>query len=156
MDKQEAIELFYRMHKLMCISKRFMRIEIAHRYMKKLGVRHNEFMLLHHLYNLLPEHPEGGTVKQLSASLPVNQPAISMILNGLVEKGHVERRENPADRRSILLTLSPAAHAEMEALAVEQGESINEILSTMPQARRKAMLDFVESMDAYFRQERQS
>lgn len=152
MDKKEAIELFYRLHKLMVLSKRFMRIEIARVHMERLGIRHNEFELLSHLYNLLPEHPEGGTVKQLSASLPVNQPAISMILNGLVEKGHVVRRENPADRRSILLTLSPAAHAEMEAMAVAQGESIDSILSTMPQAKRKAMLDFVESMDAYFRQ----
>lgn len=152
MDKKEAIDLFNHMHKLVVISQRFMRIEIIRPLVERLGIRHNEFELLSHLYNLLLEHPEGGTVKQLSASLPVNQPAISMILNGLVEKGHVVRRENPADRRSILLTLSPATLAEMEALAVAQGEAIGSILSSMPQVKRKFILDFVESMDAFFRQ----
>lgn len=153
MKDQEAIDLFCRMHKLMEISRRFICKEIAQPYAERLHVRHNEFELLSHLYNLLLEHPEGGTAKQLAARLPVNQPAISMILGSLADKGLVARRENPSDRRSILLTLTPQAHAAMEAMAVEQGQSVNALFSSMPQAKKKLMLDFIDSMDAYFRQD---
>ncbi len=41
----------------------------------------------------------------------------------------------------------------MEAMAVEQGQSVNALFSSMPQEKKKLMLDFIDSMDAYFRQD---
>lgn len=152
MEDKEAISLFYQMHKLITICKSIMRLDVASPHLERLSLRHNEFQALSHLYHLSLEHPGGVTGKQLAAAMPVSQPAISMTLDKLVEKGCVERRENPSDRRSILLTLTPRAHAEMESMAIRQGCSIAKILEAMPKERKQAMLDFIESADAYFRQ----
>ncbi|MBW7864295.1 MAG: MarR family transcriptional regulator [Candidatus Hydrogenedentes bacterium] len=48
------------------------------------------------------------TLKQLSEALCVKSPAVSAMVDRLVEMGLLTRSENPADRREVLIRISPA------------------------------------------------
>jgi len=61
------------------------------------------------------------TVKQLSESGngKFDKPAVSRAVQRLRELGYVERREHPDDRRSVLVSLTPAGRTFAKNIAKE-------------------------------------
>lgn len=55
------------------------------------------------------------TPRVLAEFLEMSTPAVSAATNTLVRRGLVVRSENPSDRRSLLLELTPEGHQLMEA-----------------------------------------
>ena len=51
-------------------------------------------------------HKDSLSVKELSQSLKVSSSAATQLADGLVKSGHIERHEDPRDRRLVRLTLS--------------------------------------------------
>lgn len=58
---------------------------------------------------------DGVTPKHLAEDLELTTGAITAITNGLVAKALIIRVEQPHDRRSLLLQLTPEGHTVMEA-----------------------------------------
>jgi len=56
------------------------------------------------------------SIGAVARELRVGLPAASQLVDRLVEQGYVERREDPADRRRTIASLSPAAEALMARL----------------------------------------
>ncbi len=89
---------------------------------------------------LLTIHEKGPrTVPQIAAERPVSRQHIQSIVNGLLEDGLLERRDNPAHKRSHLMALTNSGQArvrakedrERQALAgLELGLSESELLKT--------------------------
>lgn len=52
------------------------------------------------------KHKGGVTLKDLAKHIQITIPAASLLVDGMVKKGLLERKENPDDRRSICITLS--------------------------------------------------
>ncbi len=52
---------------------------------------------------------DGTNIKVLSQTLHITSSAATQLVDSLVEKGYILRKENPADRRAITLTLSEKA-----------------------------------------------
>ena len=84
------------------------------------------------LLMLLRVHgPVGG--HQLARHLDVSMPTVSGLVDRLVERGLVERRPDPGDRRVRLVALSDQGHAvvaEHEAAGWGAGEAILQRLAT--------------------------
>lgn len=59
------------------------------------------FVLFHLLDN------EGSSVKDIASRIQLDSPAITGFIDRLVEQGLVERREDPQDRRSLQIYLTP-------------------------------------------------
>ena len=59
-----------------------------------------------HMVVTIREHGS-MTIKQLAQALCVKAPATSTMVDRLVETGMLTREENPADRREVLVRLSP-------------------------------------------------
>lgn len=150
--EQDAIQLFHRIHKLVEISKRLMPFRFVRQVCDRLGLSHKDFEALCTLYNIQLDHAEGGTIKQICALMPVNQPAVSMLLNKLADKGLVLRKENPDDRRSTFLTLSPHARQEFDAMAIAQGKATNEFFAVLPEGHKTLLFQFIDTMTDYFKQ----
>jgi DNA-binding MarR family transcriptional regulator len=70
--------------------------------------------------------PEPLTLRGLADRLVSDRPYVTLVIDDLVERGLVERTENPADRRSKLVTVTDAGRA----VAAEA----ERILSTPPAA----------------------
>ncbi len=96
-------------------------IERVHEVLPEIGRR---------LYALVAEHPKVAgrplgqikamlylyrqgqcTVSEIAAKVGVSMPAASELIDRLVDDGFVERQVNPADRRQVLVRLTPQAQA---------------------------------------------
>jgi DNA-binding MarR family transcriptional regulator len=62
-------------------------------------------------------HEQGSmTVRQLTQALYVNAPAVSIMVERLVELGVLTREENPKDRREVIVRLSPDHCSRIEEI----------------------------------------
>jgi DNA-binding MarR family transcriptional regulator len=60
------------------------------------------------IHMIMTVHDGGSmTIKQLTQALRVKAPAVSAMVERLVEMGLLTREENPADRREVLVRVSP-------------------------------------------------
>ena len=87
-----------------------------------LGITPNRFGVLVHL-----ARPEGRTQQELATALGLHRNSMVGMIDDLEERGLVERRRHPDDRRAYAIHLTPAAHAVLEAgdrLADEQEEAM--------------------------------
>src|SRR5215217_3178976 len=64
------------------------------------------------------------TPKQLSSHMHITTAAITLIARRLVDAGMLTRIDHPDDRRSILLALTPHAHAAMERMHTDFDEMV--------------------------------
>ena len=62
---------------------------------------------------------EDHTVKRLAVRLRVSKPAISRILDYLVERGLIERKVDSRDRRSVLFQRTDAGRKFLERIATQ-------------------------------------
>lgn len=96
------------------------------RLLGELGLSFTQVKALHVL------HEAGeASVKDVGARLGLSFPAASRALDGLTQRGYVERRESAADRRSRLVRLLPPG---------------NEVLDRIGRARLSALEEFTASL----------
>jgi len=146
----DDLQLFRQMHKLMEISSHFFQRGNFEALREHLDVRHREFVTLIHLYNLTLDEPEGVSLKTLTHSLHINQPAASMLVSHLVERGHVSRKENPRDRRQTLLTIAPDKRAGFDRMARAQSKAAAHVLDRLPVGKRELLMDFINTLYGEF------
>lgn len=65
--------------------------------------------------SLLDEHG-ASTVSALSAADRCSQPTMTGLVNGLVDRGWVQRSPHPADARATLIDLSPTGRDQLAAV----------------------------------------
>jgi MarR family transcriptional regulator for hemolysin len=70
-------------------------------------------------------------INVLAEALESPLPAASRVVSSLVDRGFVERREDPDDRRAKVLTLTPAGRALMDGLAATLADRVEASLAGM-------------------------
>lgn len=83
--------------------------------------------------NMLMAIRESGsvTIKQLTHILKVKAPSASTMVDRLVEMGILTREENPADRREVLVRISPEMSVRIEQLERLVLVSLAEVLDRL-------------------------
>lgn len=71
------------------------------------------------VFHLAAADGEGTTPKDASAFLQLSTGATTSLIDRLEQRGHLERRPNPNDRRSILLHLTPSGARIAEELSAQ-------------------------------------
>jgi len=74
---------------------------------------------------------EERSVKALADSLGVSLPAMSRAVDGLFERGFVEREEDPEDRRMKRVRLTDAGHRVPRALNEARLSTLAELISSL-------------------------
>jgi DNA-binding MarR family transcriptional regulator len=95
------------------------------------------------LMSQLERNPEGLKMGELSRRLMVTGGNVTGITTALVAEGLVERRAIPGDRRAQLVRLTPAGKRAFDAMAVEHGRWVEEMvggLTTADRERLRALL----------------
>lgn len=121
---------------------------IASAYQALFGLRIPEWRLV----AVLAEG-EGATQQALGLATRMDKVTVSRAAAALVERGLVERRPNPSDQRSHMLTLSATGRAlydEIAPKALELEARIFAGFSTAERATFRAMLDRLEASAAPF------
>jgi DNA-binding MarR family transcriptional regulator len=76
------------------------------------------------IFFMLAHHKDGMTVKDLAATAHVTSGAITQLLDPMVEHGLLERFEDKADRRVVLVKLTAKAYKELKGYHQAQFEEV--------------------------------
>jgi MarR family transcriptional regulator, organic hydroperoxide resistance regulator len=99
-------------------------------------------------HRLLRRIDEGHTsMAALAAFGNLTVPTVSESVEGLVRRGLLNRQENPQNRRSILLTLTPAGREAKEAGDAVLATASDRLLRAVPEEHRQVLH---ESLAAVF------
>lgn len=73
--------------------------------------------------------------------LAVSRPSVTALVDGLVERGWVERRDSPDDRRRVLHHITPAGTAALESSDALLHETLDCLLDHLDESERGRALD---------------
>lgn len=117
--------------------------EIAqmHRWLaESAGINSTDLMALYFIRN----HDGEITPKGLSEYLGLTSGATTIMLNRLADRGYVERKAHPTDRRGVLLTLGAAAHSETFLNLRQHLKEVNaEVISSLSEEEATIVRSFL-------------
>lgn len=95
---------------------------------------------------MLEESPEGVSLKSLAKRMQMTIPATSLLVEFMVDKGFMERRPNPKDRRAVLITLSPHGQSLYEEIYARFHNEVNRRAMNLTKEELAALASIVEKM----------
>ncbi|MGB6009458.1 MarR family winged helix-turn-helix transcriptional regulator [Castellaniella sp.] len=87
----------------------------------------------------LDRHPEGLRMKVLSGYLMVTGGNVTGLTDELVKDGLVRRAEDPEDRRSFFVSLTPQGREAFAAMAVEHEKWLTEMFRGLPVENKESL-----------------
>jgi MarR family transcriptional regulator, organic hydroperoxide resistance regulator len=110
---------------------------------EKAGLGLTDMQLLHMLQLYGPSTPS-----RLAGWTRLSSGGITVALDRLEKAGYLRREANPADRRSLLITLIPTRLRKIAAMYDRVENETRRLLGTLPQADLEAVVRFFEAMQA--------
>lgn len=102
-------------------------------------------------YNVLRIITDGEASQgEIARRLMVTAPVITRLASALVEDGLVERREDPADRRSVRLAITRKGKKQVEAMRKDLEGAARELLEPLAQEDRSAIAGALEQLQLLF------
>ena len=83
---------------------------------------------------------------EIARRLLVTAPVVTRLASGLVEAGFVERHRDQADRRTVLLTLTPAGRRQATAMRRDLLVAARELIEPLPAGRRAAVAKALDEL----------
>ena len=108
------------------------------------GLQPGEFDLLATLRRASP--PQGMTAGSLAAAAMKTSGAITNRIDRLVVKGFVTRNLDPANRRSVLIALSPTGRSLIDEAIVVHVDNERRILEALDGGRQSALADLLRAL----------
>jgi DNA-binding MarR family transcriptional regulator len=101
----------------------------------ELGLNLTQVKTLH----LLDASSGDVNVKEVAGLLNMSLPAMSRSLDGLVQRGYVERLESDKDRRARLVRLLPAGRAVLDQIEQARVSALEELMTTLSDDERAGL-----------------
>ena len=86
-------------------------------------------------------------ITELAAEERVTQPAITLLVNRLAERGWVKRCPDPSDGRAVLVSLTPMGEEVFERLRAEYRALLHEEMAMLDDSEVAALAAAVEILD---------
>ncbi len=83
---------------------------------------------------------------EVARRLLVTAPVVTRLANALADAGLVERGTDPADRRAVLLALTPTGRRRARAMRRDLLAAARELLEPIPEERRAAVRSALEEL----------
>jgi DNA-binding MarR family transcriptional regulator len=93
---------------------------------------------------------QGPSLSGLAEHLGLTAPSTSVMVDGLVSRGLVERRAHPSDRRRVTLALTPGGQAAMESAHRMTEGRLAERLAGLQEPERAAVVHAMQALLAVF------
>lgn len=107
-----------------------------------LGLTYGQARLL----RLVEEAGQPLRMADIAARLEVVPRAVTSMVDGVEEAGLVSRRPDPADRRSVLVELSPAGRRLLRHVAAARAESARQVLGVLDETQRAQLLGLLRTL----------
>jgi DNA-binding MarR family transcriptional regulator len=85
---------------------------------------------------------------ELAHRIDVTTGAVTALVDRLAERGHLERQPHPADRRKLLLAVTPHAREEVLRHVMPLAEDVRALANTFTEEERTAIGRFLEELTA--------
>jgi DNA-binding MarR family transcriptional regulator len=112
---------------------------------RAMGVHVVELTALGHIW-----HAGQLTPHDLAIRLRISSPAVTALLDRLEQRGMVRRQPNPRDRRSLLVTLTPAAVAAYQGALAALGDATAAALEGLTETEVRTVRHFLRGVAASF------
>ncbi len=86
-------------------------------------------------------------ITELATEERVTQPAITLLVNRLEERGWVKRFPDPSDGRAVLVSLTPVGEEVFEQLRAEYRALLHEEMATLDDSEVETLAAAVEILD---------
>lgn len=86
-------------------------------------------------------------ITELAAQEGVTQPAISLLVNRLEERGWLRRGADPSDGRVVLVSLTPSGAAVLDRLRGEYRALLHEEMTTLDDGEVETLARSIEILD---------
>ena len=110
---------------------------------EKAGLGLTDMQMLHMLQLYGPSTPS-----RLGAWTGLSSGGITVALDRLEKGGYVRREPNPADRRSLLISLLPGRLRKVAAMYEGVEKETRRLLATLPQSDLEAVVRFFQTLEA--------
>lgn len=100
----------------------------------------------------LDRHPEGLRMKVLSGYLMVTGGNVTGLTDELVKDGLVQRVEDPDDRRSFFVSLTPLGREQFAAMAVEHEKWLTEMFRGLPLESKETLYTLLGQLRVHLAQ----
>jgi DNA-binding MarR family transcriptional regulator len=108
------------------------------------------------ILNLLGE--AGGTMSQseMSAKVLIGKSSLSIVVDRMVQRGHIRRQVFPDDRRRVILKLTPSGKNLWEKVHPLFRKEVDATFGVIATGKRKALLDGMKELEQRLRQRREA
>jgi DNA-binding MarR family transcriptional regulator len=113
---------------------------------EKIGLTHSQVRLLGTLAT--QAGAEGMTQQALAGQLEMTQVGVARMCSRMEAAGWIRRHGLESDRRVWIVTLTPRAHKAFEQALALADELQEEVLGTLPAARRRDLLTLLQAVHA--------
>jgi DNA-binding MarR family transcriptional regulator len=126
------------------------RFELAYRSIWGALNRNDDADLSQHERQLLHHIPDSGGVAltALATHLALPKSSASVLVKDLARRGFVRRTRDTVDERRLALTLTAKGRRRVSADTVLRPEALAAALARLPERRRRALLEGMESLAA--------
>ena len=108
---------------------------------ERVGMGLTDMQMLHTLQLYGPATPS-----QLATSTRLSSGGVTVALDRLEKAGYIRREPNPADRRSLLITMVPSKLRKLAGLYEGVEHETRRLLATLPERDLAAVVRFFETM----------
>ena len=99
------------------------------------------------------ERYDGSSLSAVAEHLDLSLPTVSRMVNGLVERGYMQRRSSEDDRRHVSLSLRPRGQAVMQQARTATQNFLMEKLRHLTAAQRQALVTAMDALREVFAQD---
>jgi len=121
--------------------------EFSARMGRHLSVNPTDLSAMEHLIMAGPLGPS-----ELARRLGVTPPAATAVVDRLEALGHVSRTTNPADRRGVVVTPTPASVAQAIGMLMPMVTDIDAVLDSFSAAEQAVITDYLQRVVAAYRE----
>ncbi|NMB42072.1 MAG: MarR family transcriptional regulator [Firmicutes bacterium] len=114
------------------------------------AMTYRELMALFRLREITSLNKEGVTISEISQSLRVTSPTVTQLINSLEASGLVKRSIDPADRRSIRVTLTAEGEKIVKEASTRFFSLHSGLIEHLGQDRSLLLIDLLSECIAYF------
>ncbi len=103
----------------------------------------------HHARALGVVGDDGARISELAAALRIAPRSATEVVDGLAERGLVERTADPADRRAVVVRLTPAGVAARTAAEAARARAATELFHSLDDDERAQLAHLLQRLDGH-------
>lgn len=98
----------------------------------------------------------GGTISQaaMSERVLIGKSSLSIVVDRMVQRGHIRRQVFPKDRRRVVLKLTPAGQRLWEKVYPLYKAEVDHAFGVIPASKRKALHEGMKQLEMQLRERR--